>query len=554
MLFTSAAFASIAAAVASTPPPAASMLVANVNDSRSHGVLGDAFLSLDEAIRLVNGSLMLGMLSTQERAQVVGMGTMVDGIAIDVMLTSTITLEAPLTAVTGMPGMPVMIEGRGMHGNLPTLQGGSHASVLQLRTHEVQVMGLRLVGGQVGIDVRTANGGVAMNQMAMVMDCELDGQAVAGIKVHGAAGDRSSLMVMHTSLRNMPTGWLLDDQTVGGFLMCESEWITMDAVGIGCDVVENGRGNVSMWMIWRSTFQNGATFARMRRPVGSTQQFMFRFVHCDAHCTGDVTDLQGSASGMTMVHHHHSDFIAGPGAKAFYVWPRTAEFDIHGSEMVFDGDVSIAANLFSQRIWQQNNQFRNGAVTIDVDGAAPNMVWNRYENCSLSVPATARTPVLIRQSEFFATNVAGNSMLAPLTLDGCYRNGGLVNGQVFQPNAVSVPFLGTSTVLPTEPRLGTTVQLSTDLPAGVGAIWDAVISFPRPVTTQEPVRFYGDPATLTVLPGMVVFQNTTNIPVPNRPILVGLEYYFQAVVVPLFQQPWAPPYHLPRGGLVRPVF
>ena len=77
-------------------------------------------------------------------------------------------------------------------------------------------------------------------------------------------------------------------------------------------------------------------------------------------------------------------------------------------------------------------------------------------------------------------------------------------------------------------------------------------SYPRPTTTVEPVRFYGDPLTAIVLPGMVVFQSNTAVPLPNNAGLVGTELYVTGVTIPLLGQTWAPDYHLPRGGLVRP--
>jgi hypothetical protein len=51
------------------PPPQA---VLNVNDTNAVGVVGDGFLSLDEAIKVANGSLSSSALSATERAQIQG--------------------------------------------------------------------------------------------------------------------------------------------------------------------------------------------------------------------------------------------------------------------------------------------------------------------------------------------------------------------------------------------------------------------------------------------------------------------------------------------------
>jgi hypothetical protein len=54
-------------ALACGTTPRAQIVTAVVNDARSHGALADAFLSLDEAIQLANGTLTVGALSSQER-------------------------------------------------------------------------------------------------------------------------------------------------------------------------------------------------------------------------------------------------------------------------------------------------------------------------------------------------------------------------------------------------------------------------------------------------------------------------------------------------------
>ncbi|HEX5053966.1 MAG TPA: hypothetical protein VFZ65_19465 [Planctomycetota bacterium] len=523
-------------------------LTANVDDPMSHGVVHDGVLSIDEAIRLANGSLAIGALSAAEQARLVGTGTSVDEIVVDAAATPSIVLQGPLSDVmdSGMPGAHLLVRGNGG----PMILGGAQARVFTLRSRHVTVAGFRIHGGQVAIDASMPAAGTPMPEMAMVMDCELDGQTTAGVHLHGAGSDESMLMVRATTFANMPLGFQLTDQTSGGQVMAECEFLAMDGVTKGCRVDEGGSSGLSMFMLFRSTFTNGQKLAEARRTPG-TKQFMFRFVHTDVHCTGDVLDIEGSATGLTMIHHHHSDFTAGPGGKAFWVWPRTAEFDVHGSEMEFTGDVSIAANLATMRVWQQNNHYRNGTITLDVDGALPNLLWNRYTNCTIDVPATARSPVAIRSSELDNTNVQSASFLAPITLQGCRRTGGGLTGFASETTPAPAPFLGTTTVAPTDPQIGTSLTLGTDLPFGIGLVWDIALSYARPTTTLEPVRFYGDPSTVIVLPALLLFQSQMTVPLPNDNSLVGVEFYAQGISLPLLGQAYAPAYHLPRGSLLR---
>lgn len=533
----------------------AQSLTATVNDPMSHGMAADGMLSLDEAIRLANGTLALASLSAAEQSQISGTGTMVGTIEVMAMTTPTIMVQSPLTPITGMmQGPRIALMGMAMqpHG-MPMLMGNTQATVLALRTHRVDVMGLMVDGGQVAVDVQQMPmSGAPMSEMAMVMDCEFVGQTNSAIALHGMGSDESMLMLMRSRFANLPVGIRLLDQTTGtGLLMSESEGLTMTNVGIGIDVQDDGNGLMSMAMLFRSEF-TGGTLCRLRRG-SSANQFMFRIVHTHATCTGDVTDVQGNSQGLTMFHHHHGDFRAGVGRKAFWVYPRSAVFDVHGSEMEFVGDVAVTGNTFSPRCWQQNNHYQGGTVTYDCDGALPNLLWNRYDNVQFVVPSTARSPVLVRGSELRNSTVDCQSLFATTTLTGCYRQGGAVTGLATEVSAAPSAFLGTASIGPTAPQIGATLQLQCDLPFGFGAFWDLAFSYARPITTAEPVRFYGDPSSAVVLPGMAIFHSTTLLPLPNLTALVGLELYVQPVTIPLLGQSWAPTYHLPRGQLVRPT-
>ncbi|MFY9344614.1 MAG: hypothetical protein WAT39_19130 [Planctomycetota bacterium] len=531
--------------------------VAAVTDPISHGTVGDALLSLDEAIRVANGTLAISQLSAAEQACFAGTGPLVETILIDAAVTPTITLQAPLTDLTGPTGVHqhIAIMGMAMPGNpKPVIQGGAHLRVFTLRYYGAMLHGLRIVGGQVGVDARMPQPAAPAAHMAEIMECEFSSQTVAAIRVHGTGTDESMVMVEDSAFTNMPVGILLDDQTAGGMVMVEAERTQFDAVVLGCRVVEHGAGgaNMSMFNLYRSSFVNGTTLAEQRRQPTAAQQFMFRIVHTQATCSGDVLDIEGNGPGLTMVHHHHSDFVAGPGQKAFSVWPRTATFDIHGSEMRFVGDIAIATNLQTPRLWQQNNRYENGTITLDVDGALPNLLWNQFDNCTIVVPPTARSPVVLRSSELDDTPVNASSFLAPVTLQGCWRAGSsALSGFASELQAAGGPFLGRTTVTPPDPQVGATVAFTADLPFGIGLVWDVVDSYARPYTAQEPFRLYGDPATLIALPGMVVFQSQIVVPIPNVPGLVGLEFYVQGISLPLLPAAWAPPFHLPRGGLVR---
>lgn len=525
---------------------------AHVNDPQSHGTLGDNLLSLDEAIQVANGTLPIANLSLPELSRITGTGT-VTAIVVDAATTPTITVQAPLSAITGPAGAvdPVVLAGLAAAGALPILAGGAQPTILSIHTYLTVVSGFRFENGAVAIDAIMPAAPVPISAKARVGNCEFEGQSTAGVQVRALGTDRTNLMVHDSTMQNMPIGFLLDDQAVNGIMISENERITMDGVTLGCSVLEGGNGLMTMWHFWRSTFVNGETLARTTRTPTSNKLLMLRIVHSDATCTGDVVDMMGTTAGTSMVHHHHGEWAAGPGQRVLWTHPRTAQFDVHGSEMEFDGDIEIGAGSTSPRIWHQNNYYKNCTITLDIDGALPNLLWNRYENCTINVPSLARSPVTIRNSHLSNTSVDSQSFLAPIDLEGCLRIGGTLTGFASEAAIAPSPFLGTTTVTPEQPQVGSYLQLSADLPPGISMIWDFATSFERPTTSTEPVRFYGDPASVVVLPVIVINQSTLLISIPNNPALVGLEFYVQGISVPWQVMPHAPAYHLPRGGLVQ---
>ncbi|HEU4418175.1 MAG TPA: hypothetical protein VFT55_04510, partial [Planctomycetota bacterium] len=274
-------------------------ITANVTDPLSHGTVGDLVLSLDEAIRLYNGTLTASQLSPAEQACLAGTG-LVATILIDAAVTPVITLQAPLTDLVG-PGVHQHVHIEGMTGGngKPVIQGGAQPRVFTFRTINAMLHGLRIVGGQVGFDGRMPQPASPAAHMAEIMECEFDGQTVAAVRLHGTGTDESMVMVEDTSFSNMPLAFLLDDQTAGGMVMAEAERIDCDGVVLGCRVLENGTGgaNMSMFNLYRSTFANGTTLAEQRVSPTAAQQFMFRFIHSQVTCSGDVLDIEGNAPG-----------------------------------------------------------------------------------------------------------------------------------------------------------------------------------------------------------------------------------------------------------------
>jgi len=553
MLLTLAAASFLVASLPQSGPSGG--LVAHVTDNASHGAVGDAMLSLDEAIRLANGTLTVAQLSPAEAANVTGLGSFVDEIEMDPMVTPMITLEGSLTPITGQSGSFVhvhsMVIGHGHTATRVVVDGGAFGSVFTLRTHRCEVAGVHITSGQVAFEVETTQGGIIEAFMARIEDCDMHGQTTAAVVLNASGNARSSVMLHHCEFHNLQRAILVDDHGAGGFAMLHAMDCHFDQVVTGCDaVVSSSGGAMSMAMFDRSEFKQGQNFLRVQRASTGNQQFMVRLLHCDISTTGDTVDVQGNALGMTMIHHHHSTLAAGIGQKALVVGPKTALFDVHGSEMEFLGDVLVRCNLFTQRVWQQNNVYRNGVVTFDCDGSLPNVAQNHYENCQIVVPSTARSALRLRSCELVNSSVAGQSLFAPVAMQDCWRSGASMSGFVSETQAAGGRFLSQASVSPTHVDLGGTFDLSSDAPQGVWNFWVMSVGVEQPNTTEEPFRYYGETLGAETI-WLTTGQTNVTMTMPNDPAFLSWEFYFASAT--WSQLPYGPEVTLPRGGRMQPI-
>src|SRR5688500_2501119 len=129
-------------------------ITANINDARSHGTVGDTLLSLDEAIQLANGTLLLTALSVAERGQLSGLSGVVARMEIRGATTPTIVIERVLSDVIGQHHSHVHIEIVGIDGPAgpPVLDGGTIAVALPIRMNDAHLDNLVIRGGLVGIE------------------------------------------------------------------------------------------------------------------------------------------------------------------------------------------------------------------------------------------------------------------------------------------------------------------------------------------------------------------------------------------------------------------
>jgi hypothetical protein len=540
----------------------AQTLTAKINDSKSHGLLGDNYLSLDEAVRLANDDTFRNQLSAAERAQLIGLGSLLGRIEIDAATVPVITYERDLTPIVTVMHSHQDLDVVGIAGpaGAPVLDAGATAAVFPVRTNHAHVLGLVLKGGKAGLDYDTT-GHYHAGSVCELKDSVVTGQTEAAVRVRVPAsqpGLQVPMVLDRLVIRGAPIGVDILDSGQFAAVTIVAERLEIVDCGVGINAVLNSRNQgASAAEFFRCNVRGAQSGLRVRRDSLSDSQFFFRLVHGEFVVTGSGLDVQGSNTADTILHHHHLVVRAGPGSAdyALVTSPRTARFDIHGTENRMDGNVLIQGNLSSRRLYLHNNRYANGTFTVDWAGVPPekNIHWDTFTSMPVVIATGSRTPVTFEACDFVRSPITGNATLGVATLLECFLASSPIAGNVTNTNPIPAQWIGGSTVSPIDPPLGGFVDFQVDLHPGTAVFWMLNTSRSRPRTTNDPFRFYlagfelNEPAPFW-LPGIYVLRDRLRIPVPNDPALRGLELYGQPVLVGTMQQPYIPPFSLPIGG------
>ena len=522
---------------------------AHVNDARSHGVVGDAFLSLEEGIRLLNEQLALSELSAAERGQIMGQGA-VRTVVLEVGVTPVVTLERLLTPLDGPPVRErVQILGHGQAGS-PVLVASGQAVGLAIRTNHAHVHGLTIRGGQVGLVADTSVQRY-VGEMLELMDVAFEAQTEVGLRLQSPRTP-TDVMLLRASFTDQATAIAVDDRAGGGTVMLNARHLQFRSVQLGLDVFCDADGGMTMCEIYHAHMTASTQFLRSRRALTNSRLVMLMLRACDVETTGDVADVQGNAFGETFFHHHHSTLRPGMGRRAIRLWPQDGRFDFHGSENLVYGDVDIASGRLSRRLWVWNSIFRNSTITISNAGTRPSLRWNRFEKSTLRAASGNSTQLAVASSEFYGCVIDGQSSAGPIVLENAWLETSTQTGSVQVYNPAPSPWLSHCDVSTGTPQLGGFVDLVLELPPGMAGVWHFGLGDTQPLLTEEPWRFYALRQTLVQLPGVSIFRTTLRLPIPVVRSIVGVEFYAQPVTVPFLGQAHVPAMNLPRGAYLTP--
>ncbi|MBK8098775.1 MAG: hypothetical protein IPK26_16805 [Planctomycetes bacterium] len=495
--------------------------LAFVNDSRSHGQVGDLLLSLNEVIQLHNRTLLQTQLSLFEQAQLGGGGLDITFCEIDSANVPVITVERDLDVILDMlhgfeingGGLPPVIDFSG-----PGLQHGFRS-----QSNRCNWTNLRLVGGPIGIDIAlavpaTANGGTRLSNMEFV------GQTQTAVQVVCPAQAALRLLMDRCEFHNAPVGLQIDERGAG----CTNTLIAVDnrmtGVGIGVDIAV-GDGGLGNFELDRLDCTATAVGVRLQRPNGGNRPVVFAGTQSELRAPQALV-LDTVATGSTTVALRMMTLIGTGNGAALLGGAPNGRWSGTVDELVSDGGVGIQCGAGSS-LAITNGRLRNGIVAIDNSGGQV-----RLRDCRLDASAVVTlgsTAVRFDECCVLAPTIQG-SAAAPLSCSESYVQGAATNVQ--QQNPRPAPQLGSFSVLPADVRIGGPLQYQANLPSGLFGVFTLGFSVDPTalVLLPYPLHVYSDLAATATLPGIWQSQQSHPIAIPNDPLLVGSDFTAQMAV------------------------
>lgn len=527
-------------------PPAAPPFhsLAFVNDPLSHGAVGDALLSLNEAIRLHNNSLSFAALSPLEQAQVslipnTGATTDVTWIDVDGAVTPVVTIEQDLDPVLDTT-FGLLIRG---FGERPVLDfsGAGITAGLYAPTNALTVENLHFAGGPYG--VRVVQTDVTGQPGAVFQDVSFEGQAQYGVRVFATAAngvgrvifDRCQFTAVPSAIEVADTG--ADRTTIFECYDCEVHGALSGLQ------LQNGARGLGRFTFERLIVDAAVYGIQLQLPTtnGRPTRIEGTHVRIRAQVCVQATVASDAPTWLDAAMWHL--LANAPGNVALQLGALGDQVFGDVDEFVCRGDVLLATGGTVQPLSLRNCRVRDGGVALWTNAAQPLVVSEScFTNCQTDNGGTG--PVTVTDSCFVGGGLGTGGLPGTFQLTGCYvQNAG---PGVQQSLSAPAPQLGAVVVTPDDIALGSTIQLGVDLPTGLFAVLVLGEAAAPPTPLPAPFWVYVDLNQFVFVPGVYRLQQAFAWNVPNVATAVGLDLVLQALVLPDpgVQAPWL---QLPPG-------
>ncbi|MCA8977646.1 MAG: hypothetical protein KDC98_23175, partial [Planctomycetes bacterium] len=300
-MFLSLAIAGVAIACPGNPTAPAFHAFAAINDTLSHGQVGDNRLSLNEAIQLHNNTLLWNQLSAAEQAQLAlipgtGTSTFLSWARFDATVTPTITIERDLDVIVNTTYGLYLSSDNGA--TVFDFSGANVQHGMRSTSNSLQMRDLVFSGGPAGLDVVQSD---IAGQIGLAADrCHFENQTQFGVRVATTTANGFGKMYLEGCVFDgATTGVVFDEAVAGRTSFFDLHDCRMSGVTDGV-VITVGNGGLGRYFIDRTVIEASATGIELTRPANADRAALFQIRHLDIRAT-DCALLPGSATTPTTI-------------------------------------------------------------------------------------------------------------------------------------------------------------------------------------------------------------------------------------------------------------
>jgi hypothetical protein len=527
-----------------TPVPSSAFhAIAFVTDPLSHGLVGDNLLSLNEAIRLHNGTLTVGQLSVAEQLLVSLLpGTGVTGditwIEIDAECTPTITIEQDLETIVNTT-FGLFIRGSG---GVPKFDftGAAVTRGIHSTSNSLILQDLHLQGGLYGLDVYQSD--VTGQPGCSLHGVVFEDHSQFGLRVTGTLANAiGRLIVEECEFINVSDAIELDETPADRTTIFEAHDVLITGAVDAIDLAV-GTGGTARFTFDRVIIECSGVGIDLLAPATSGRPLLIEGNHTRVRAPV-CARFDGATDAVTWMQCGMWSLLATSGGTAL-------DLGVVGNQVYGDinefrcvGDVTIATGGTALPLRVRNMRCKDGAVTMSTTASQLLAITeSRFRNCTTDTAGPGA--VALGNSSFEGGSLGNLSLPGSLQATGCFiANAGI---GVTANQSLTQAHLGSMEVVPDDGVIGGSIQFFADLPPGFVCAF-AVGNVPGIVPVlPAPFHVYLDTAGFVFLPGIYAGQQSALWAVPNLPQFRGHDLIVQSIVLPLGGVQ-APALQLPPG-------
>ncbi len=489
-----------------------------INDSRSHGVVGDNYLSLAESILLTNGQLSQQALSAAELNQLSGFGADIAWADIDARVVPVITFERDL---------PVIIDrahGFRINGNfgLVVFEMGDTQGLVTTSDF-CDFANLELRGGNHGIHITQSNSLFG----SQIENVKFRSQTATGLRLTLLqANGNGRVLFEDCNFDGLRTALVIDDRGPGRTTTIDMNEVVITNCETSIDTILGDGGSFTL-VATRVSISGTDIGFRIHRPGSAPSRSLVldgRYFDIDANKAAFKIDGHATAQTRMLL----QAFDLSSNTDTLSVTPLNSSLDLTLQDSRLSGGRVELLGSSTGKVELDNCSITNTSLHLGSTGAPITIKGSVLSKVTAST--TGSQQVQIEDSRLDASALSATSQ-SPLQIARSHTANTSTGSNVTTSQPLPAAQLGTSDLSSTMPAVGSVLTLSVDLPAKLTGFWLFSTAQARP-TRLNGLRIYLDLNRTAVLPVQVRAQQQVQLPIPHSTSLINREMYFQVAVSP----------------------